>query len=1472
MGWLLERMQDVLTRVLLRQGVWMLRHGRAKTALAIATRALHTYGRLDPDSGETVPRQEDDYADALLLKARALAHVHSPNAVGAYLRARQWTSLQPEDIDFLGGYYLNHVPKTFSAFPIYLDWYKQAEDPDDAEQRIRRVAEIRQNELPDEPTLPVRQELNEYLAAHFPTWHWTLEHLANCHLVYEDLDAAHACLAEWYAREPDNREVRSRERLTAGQRHLAANQLPEAIGAFETSMAAHGSAAEAAARELLSVVRRARLSKAQVRHIRRAFDGFSLRTDDVGLLVDYATWVAQSDDEAALATLHRAVDIDPQHPTALWELSIALYRRGHPQHALEHLDRFLRIRPDDLRATVWASRIAEEVGDWESAIAFLDRVPTRNAQQDLRYARALISLKRTEAARDLLTALDLNALPAEQRAVAERLLADVLYESGDLDGAAERYEILLDTSDDWTLYYRLGVAFLARQRWEDARDALSEAILRNPGHVPSLNARGSASFHLGDRKGASEDFHEALLHDLHQPKTLYALALCLIDDDVDLAATFLRHAVEYAPDMAGAWLALARIAEEGEDWAEATRAYRKAMENSDDPAIHARLAFVALRSGDHSAATEYFEQRADADDADAFARYALGMCSLQAGDLVRAAQQWRASLLVRDDPKLREDLAWLHIRLADAAAARNRAEMTQHWNTAIDRHPESPIVEALVQRWTAEAVRRLRYPESFHPSSRDFQIAYDLMSDVLHYTEGDPVYRLIAGLCAARMGDWQLADDLVEPLTNEGLWATEAAYFAAVCRMERNLPDSTLAILETLGRDWGPWEPYAQAFRVQVFLSSSDIDKTARELAMLRAMAPEHCTQETTLAVLLHLRVWRQLYDFVQELPSEDRSPLAFYAHGVAALMLRRETEGIERLEQVPAGSEWDSAAQSLRLTGYKRQALRAFQALGWSEVARSLEAVVQMDEDDETVRDWLERAKVFALLSSQDPGSSATLVAKWRERIRREPTDPRPLHQWATFAYWDAQTEPTPEKWRHAMSLWGTLLNLEGYWRRWIADRLKRHDPKSWIVANEDETFWTRVAAIVAAHRTRMMESLTSEMTDSVLRANPASEELDALVLDFLREYRTSMLWREWLDENSDLRDAVLPYGGDLLETLHRLDEARDILSTTLNLEPTSLTERLLIYLSPLGSLIAAAETGNERFAHQRARGLFTSPDATERRYARIVYVLATRHGDWLTAAPREGLETALTAVVAAHEVGHSSVIAEVAWGPIFARLSDAIVAEVEGLANQNTEERIRIAADMRDLLRRAYETTRMGSLIHAIVRLTILEVRARVVLGRRGRRAADDPYFSEQDAEALGLLQEALALAPDHVTLQQEAAQLRLRRGLVAASEDRLNEALIDFSRAHELDPVSHRITTTYATFMMEQAARVWMETRADAQREALSLAHRVLSADPTDPQLLARCARFLDLPEAHPLRETPEYRRLAALFLRQEGNHES
>ncbi len=789
--------------------------------------------------------------------------------------------------------------------------------------------------------------------------------------------------------------------------------------------------------------------------------------------------------------------------------------------------------------------------------------------------------------------------------------------------------------------------------------------------------------------------------------------------------------------------------------------------------------------------------------------------------------------------------------------------MTQHWNIAREYGANYEVQDAIVARWAREAMQRLSAFDANAPAQRDVQIANDLMANVLRAAPRKDVYVALAGLCAARMGDWQLVADVITPVVDDGDWMHVAGYLLGICRWEQNYPDRAADIL-SMTKDWGEWETHAQSLRVQMFVDSGDVAGAARELAMLRVMSPSACPVEDAIALLLNMRCWRQVHDLVHETRAEDRTDQMYYCLGIATLMSNKESEGLDYLEQVTADTTWHAAAQELLRVGYKRQALRAFQSLGWEDVVELLEQVAAMDDTDEAVQSWLERSRDFALLSRWEAMDRNTLVDRWQSRLFSDVGEVLPLHQWAIFAFWDAQALPTKERWRDAVSLWGTLVSLRDYWDEWALSRLQRHHPDEWDAQRPVQAYEAQLQPVLSGFLARLGRHLMSEMTDSLSQSDTSEQEADDLRYHFERERQTADLWRDWLSDHPHLADSVVPYGDDFLHVLRRSGEMRDILTTSTNLHSTRTDERLLIYLSPVGHILAALESGAEGYARDRARTLFDDDDPSVRRYARVVFVLASQNVAAFEDSPREGLETTLDARVLAEEVKDSRLLESLAWQPLITGMVDAAAEDLDRGRGTPPDQQAEQAGAVRELLKRAYDITRFEAIAPAIVRTALAQARALVSFGGGARRSVFENEFNQYDAQALDLLHETLALAPDNVVLQQETAQLRLRRGLVAADSGRTNDALIDFARAHELDPVSHIITTTYANFMMEQAGQMWMDPDGDSQREALSLAHRVLSANPSDTQLLARYSRFLDLPQTHPLRQAPEYRRLATLFM--------
>ncbi|MBT3268536.1 tetratricopeptide repeat protein [Candidatus Poribacteria bacterium] len=1452
---------------LLKKGERALLQKRIDVALSAFTEGIGIIEDAHPVEERMPANMRAFYGHALVQRARALAVSRDAEAISAYLHARLHTELKPADISFVGGRLLKTLPRSMFAFPLYLEWYENSADKARAEERIREAVAIDGRTDPSDSAFATRRQLNEYLGAQKPNWLWTLQHLAVAHELMGDLDAAHTILLEWSAREPSNSEVRCRERMIAGRRHQREDQPIEAAEAYQAAMLMGSPLSHEAAERVLDIAGLTEFSDEDTAAVDATFRQYLHDATTPALLLRYAEWAGLRDADAETSTLYRVLELEPGHADALRRLATRSHEQGDVEEASRLLTRYLEARPLDRRARLMASEIADGACDWARVIELLQDIEERTPTHDLLYAKALTSLGRLRQAEVTLAGLTHGDLSDEEGYVLSSLKVDCALANGAFDAAlAQCADLMQRDPDDLETLARLGRAHLGVEEWAEASDAFSRVLDADASVYEARRGRGEAYYRLGKRDEAASDFRAALADHPRQPQIHYAVALCALDTDVELARAHLSEALEQDPAFDGAWLAIARVHERTEDWAAASEAYARALalRDNSDGVIEQRRTYAALRAGHHDIARAHLEARRERIGLDPTHLYYLGYCWYRAGDVRETAQHWRTSLRQREDDALRDDLAWLHLRLADdASEAENRVTMTQHWNIAQEYGANYEVQDAIVARWAREAMQRLSASGADAPAQRDVQIANDLMANVLRAAPRKDVYVALAGLCAARMGDWQLVADVVTPIVEDGDWAHVAGYLLGICRWEQNYPDRAADVL-SMTKDWGEWETEAQSLRVQMFVDSGDVAGAARELAMLRVMSPAACPVEDAIALLLNMRCWRQVHDLVQETPDDDRTDLMYYCLGIATLMSNKETEGLDYLEQVNADTTWHAAAQELLRVGYKRQALRAFQSLGWEDVVGLLEQVAAMDETDAAVQSWLERSRDFALLSRWEAMDRNTLVDRWQSRLFSDVGEVLPLHQWAIFAFWDAQALPTKERWRDAISLWGTLVSLRDYWDEWALSRLQRHDPNEWDARRPVQAYEAQLQPVLSGFLARLARRLMTEMVDSLSQSDTSEQEANDLRYHFERERQTADLWRDWLSDHPHLADSVVPYGDDLLHVLRRSGEMRDILTTSTSLHSTRTDERLLIYLSPVGHVLAALESGADTYARDRARAFFDDDDPSVQRYARIVFVLASQIVTAFEDNPREGLETTLDARILAEEVKDSRLLESLAWDPLLIGMVDAAAADLDRGRGTPPDQQAQQAGEVRELLKRAYEITRIERIAPAIVRTALVQARALVSFGGGARRSVFENEFNQYDAQALDLLHETLALAPDNVVLQQETAQLRLRRGLVAADAGRINDALIDFARAHELDPVSHIITTTYANFMMEQAGQMWMDPDGDAQREALSLAHRVLSANPSDTQLLARCSRFLDLPQTHALRQAPEYRRLATLFM--------
>jgi Flp pilus assembly protein TadD len=106
-----------------------------------------------------------------------------------------------------------------------------------------------------------------------------------------------------------------------------------------------------------------------------------------------------------------------------------------------------------------------------------------------------------------------------------RLEADALRETGQADIALVRYRGLLDTNEAAAAWHGIGLVEAARSRWNEAIEALEEAVKRDPIDVACLGDLGYARLRAGDVAGAREPLAKAAELDPANAKAAANLAL-----------------------------------------------------------------------------------------------------------------------------------------------------------------------------------------------------------------------------------------------------------------------------------------------------------------------------------------------------------------------------------------------------------------------------------------------------------------------------------------------------------------------------------------------------------------------------------------------------------------------------------------------------------------------------------------------------------------------------------------------------------------------------------------------------------------------------------------------------------------------------------------------------------------------------------------------------------------------------------
>ncbi len=226
------------------------------------------------------------------------------------------------------------------------------------------------------------------------------------------------------------------------------------------------------------------------------------------------------------------IELAPENPELRYAYARFLWeQQGDPARAYEQLETLLAAEPDRWRAHLLAAEIqrSEERQDYLSAADHLQRAlellpEGRRERNEARLALAQVYLQlarlelEEEGREDNLNAAEalLSELIAElsetDRLLVEAYatLGDVFQERQEYARAQEAYREAVRRSNALDYELKLGRAYLADGRWQEAQEAFENVLERDPTSAEALLGLGDAYRAQGRQEQALESYREAL--------------------------------------------------------------------------------------------------------------------------------------------------------------------------------------------------------------------------------------------------------------------------------------------------------------------------------------------------------------------------------------------------------------------------------------------------------------------------------------------------------------------------------------------------------------------------------------------------------------------------------------------------------------------------------------------------------------------------------------------------------------------------------------------------------------------------------------------------------------------------------------------------------------------------------------------------------------------------------------------------
>ena len=519
---------------------------------------------------------------------------------------------------------------------------------------------------------------------------------------------------------------------------------------------------------------------------------------DSWLLLGRSYLITSSFDEAG-KNYDTAERLAPQRPEPVYGQGLVALRNDQSHEnrvsARPFLQRAIDLDPAFFPARATLAKIAEEDGDWATAIAqrrwLLDNRPSSERRAD---TLALAETLRRSGAANFAEAERLLLPLANQNDVDALLALSQLYsDKGDPQAAGDVLARAEQTApNNPEPPYRLAELLKARNDQAGAEREYNRALTINPKHVPSLLGLGGLYASQNKLDQASQRYRQALDAGADDPAALKQIGKVLLDNKQYSPAVEAYNRAQRSPEAANDAqlhheLGQAYLGLDQRDSAQ--KEEQRALELRDNvfPEALVGLGDVALRQGNLDLAEQRYSTALSQNQSLTAAQLGLGRVAAQRGNWSVADAHFRdaiASANALTSPTERSSvLADAHLARGDALLNLERSsEAIEEYTLANEQRPNDPeVFYGLAQ--AQRATGRL-------------DLAQDNLALALQLRPIYPQARLLQGLIYEQQGQTAAAIDAYSKSIDAGGKLAEPYYRRALLYMSGQRLDDAARDLE----------------------------------------------------------------------------------------------------------------------------------------------------------------------------------------------------------------------------------------------------------------------------------------------------------------------------------------------------------------------------------------------------------------------------------------------------------------------------------------------------------------------------------------------------------------------------------------------------------------------------------------------------------------------------------------------------